>query len=75
MKDIAREKYLRLMERVEELEERVMDLERELLVAGDSPDPQDAEVVRDELRGLQEELAANRTELTRISNGCGTPRA
>lgn len=75
MTDVAREKYAHLMAQIEELEERVSDLEREGAVAAESPDARDVQVVADELHDLREELAARRNELQRISDGCGTPRA
>ncbi len=59
--DIERQKYLRLFTQVEALEERIALLE------------QDGKRV-DELRLLLEQLATARTELTRVSNGCGQPR-
>jgi outer membrane murein-binding lipoprotein Lpp len=55
---IERQKYLALMAHVEELEDQVDALEK-----GKAP-------VAD-LRALQEKLAAARTELTRVSDGCG----
>ncbi len=58
--EIERKKYLALMERVEELEDQVEALES-----------RKAPIV--EVRALQEKLAAARTELTRISDGCGHP--
>lgn len=59
--EIERQKYLRLIVQVEELEERVAALEQQKQTGG-------------ELRLLQEQLADARTELTRVSNGCGQPR-
>jgi len=58
--DIERQKYLRLITEVEELEDRVAALEMQ-------------EKKGEELRLLQEQLATARTELTRVSNGCGRP--
>ena len=56
--EIERKKYLALMERVEELEDKIAALEgRKAPVT--------------EIRVLQEQLAAARTELTRVSDGCG----
>jgi hypothetical protein len=55
--EITRRKYADLMARIDELEERI---------AAQSGAP--AELMR-----LQEELGAARTELARISGGCGTP--
>lgn len=70
-----REKYMKLMAHVEDLEERVIDMEKELQVMAESPDPRDLEVTRATLGELQEELANARQELTRVSDGCGKPHA
>ncbi len=72
--DATREKFVRLMAEIEDLEERVEDLEREGEVAAESPNPRDAAIVEQELHDLSEELAGKRNELARISNGCSTPR-
>lgn len=58
--EIARKKYLALIERVEELEDQVEALERRKAPIA-------------EVQALQEKLATARTELTRISDGCGHP--
>lgn len=59
--EIERQKYLRLIVQVEELEDQVMALENRKAATA-------------ELQPLQEKLAAARAELTRVSNGCGHPR-
>jgi hypothetical protein len=59
--EIERQKYLRLISEVEDLEERVATLEQQGRQG-------------EELRLLQGKLGAARTELTRVSNGCGQPR-
>ena len=61
MKDLAREKYVRLMEEIERLEDFIAELE-----GLDRPD--DSEIGR-----LKEELAVKRNELARLSDGCGRP--
>jgi chromosome segregation ATPase len=61
MKDIAREKYARLMGEIEQIEDLVSEVEGQ-----DSPD-------KDELEKLRAELAAKKNELTRLSDGCGKP--
>jgi hypothetical protein len=71
MTDIAREKYLRLMSQVAELEDEVSDLEAQL--ADPSKTEPDTEL-RQELKELQEALALKKSELARISDGCGYPR-
>ena len=73
MTDVSREKYRVLMGEVADLEERVEDMEQESAVAAESPNPADAEVVRQELSDLREQLAEKRSELARLSDGCGRP--
>ena len=70
MNDIAREKYLRLMTQVSELEDQVNDLEEQLADPSHKNDPG----LQQELKELQEALALKRSELARISDGCGYPR-
>ena len=57
---IDRYKFLNMIIQVEELEERIAVLERR----GEAGP---------EIRSLQVSLAEARTELTRLSNGCGKP--
>ncbi|MFA5042977.1 MAG: hypothetical protein WC381_02745 [Kiritimatiellia bacterium] len=71
--DIERQKYVRLIARVEELEARVAELEDEIAFDKDSGQSQDGALVADELRAAQNKLAAARTELARVSDGCGKP--
>jgi len=71
---VTREKYLRLMTQVEELEERIADLEAEVQVSEDAGTPADLRVIQDELQDLRTELGVARTELQRLSDGCGKPR-
>lgn len=59
MRDLTREKYAPLMVRIEELEE--------MIEAMNQTDD-------DSLAAIREELAARRSELARISDGCGKPR-
>lgn len=61
MKDVAREKYARLMVEVENLEDCVSELESET--------PVDAA----QLEKARAELAEKKNELARISDGCGKP--
>ncbi len=73
MTDIVREKYLRLMAHIAELEDRIEDMEKELVDEAGTVDPEDASLIRQELKDLNEELAKSRSELSRVSDGCGTP--
>ncbi|OHB54508.1 MAG: hypothetical protein A2Y07_01485 [Planctomycetes bacterium GWF2_50_10] len=61
MKDITREKYVRLMTEIENLEDFIAELE-----VLNRPD--DSEITR-----LKQELASKRNELARLSDGCGKP--
>ena len=60
MTDLARAKYLRLMGEIEDLEDRIGQMEKD--------SPQD-----ERLKGLRDDYAAKRNELARISDGCGKP--
>ena len=71
---VTREKYLRLMAQVEQLEERIADFENEAKAAEDAGTPADVGVIADELQALRTELGLARTELQRLSDGCGKPR-
>jgi len=70
MKDIQRNKYLQLMARIDELEGRIEELQEPGCVTEEIMEPHELE---HELKRLQEELAENRNELARISDGCGKP--
>jgi len=59
MKDIAREKYAKLMDDIERTEDLIADIEGQ-----ETPD-------EDELAKFREELAAQKNELARLSDGCG----
>jgi hypothetical protein len=72
MNDVTRAKFGRIMAQVAELEDRVTDLEEELR-GPESADPQERALLQEELRELQEQLAKARSELTRLSDGCGKP--
>ena len=74
MTDITREKYQRLMGRIQTLEEMIEELQGRS--AGDpAPDPPAAEDLARELKDLTEQLARARSELARLSDGCGKPHA
>ena len=60
--DVVREKYLHLMTEIEDLEENIEKLEKKSVAAKN-------------LEKMKEELAAKKSELARISDGCGTPHA
>ena len=74
MTDLAREKYARLMTEVEDLEDQTETLEKKLRTAK-NPQSTSALKWQAQLLQLQEELGHKRTELTRISDGCGKPHA
>jgi uncharacterized protein YdcH (DUF465 family) len=61
MKDIAREKYARLMDEIEQIEDLISEVEGQ-----EKPEA-------DELARLRDELAIKRNELARLSDGCGKP--
>jgi len=65
---IQRAKYLKLMVAIDDLEDRVDKLEKKKAAATRSTPALDAK-----LQQAQEKLGALRTELTRVSDGCGTP--
>ena len=60
MSDVMKERYMKLMQEIEDLEDRIEIIE--LKDANSS-----------KLEALREELAEQRNELARISDGCGTP--
>ena len=70
MTDVAREKFMRLMQEVDELEECVEELERKLIACRGT---QDEQVAQRELAARVERLEAKRTELARVSDGCRRP--
>jgi cell division septum initiation protein DivIVA len=71
MTDIMREKYQRLMEEIGELEDRIDNMNKEADYAKETG--ADSRGLLQECADLQEELAEKRTELARISDGCGKP--
>ena len=73
MTDIAREKYARLMAQIEELEDRVADLEMMLANEEEPSEGDDARIIQQEMKDLLEQLATKRSELSRLSDGCGKP--
>jgi predicted nucleic acid-binding Zn-ribbon protein len=70
MTDVARDKFLRLMQEVDELEERVEELEQKLSDCRGTPEE---EAVQRELAARLERLEHMRTELVRVSDGCRRP--
>ena len=60
MLNAQRKKYQMLMQEIEDLEDKIEELEKE--------NPKDPE-----LEIQREQLAEKRNELARISDGCGTP--
>lgn len=74
MTDVQRDRTMRLMAAVEELEERIEGLRTDLETVQASPEPRDGEVAQEELAALEECLAEVRNELARVSDGCGHQR-
>ncbi len=72
MTDVAHAKFERLMAQVTVLEDRVTDLENQL-AAGEGADAEEAAAVREALEEAQAQLAKSRSELSRLSDGCGKP--
>jgi predicted nucleic acid-binding Zn-ribbon protein len=70
MTDVARDKFMRLMEEVDDLEERVEELQRKLAA---SRGTREEEAVQRELDASLERLEERRTELVRVSDGCRRP--
>jgi predicted nucleic acid-binding Zn-ribbon protein len=73
--DVAREKLMRLMAEIDELEERVEELQQKLRASGGSSSPRDRDASRRELGALLERLEQKRDELTRVSNACRRPHS
>jgi hypothetical protein len=61
MSDIARQKYIRLITEVEDLEDKIENMEK------------DNNSDQSKILELKNKLAEKKTELARISDGCGTP--
>ena len=70
MPDVAREKFMRLMQEVDELEECVEELQQKL---SDLRGTRDEEAAQRELDARLERLEEKRTELVRVSDGCRRP--
>ncbi len=70
MPDVARDKFMRLMQDVDELEERVEELERKRTACRGT---QAEGAAQRELDASLEQLEEKRTELVRVSDGCRRP--
>ena len=70
MTDVTRQKFAALMVEIELLEERVAELQ----ATCDAARADAASPLRQELLDTQRQLGEKRTELQRISDGCGKPR-
>ena len=70
MTDVTREKFMRLMQEVDELEECVEELQQKL---SDCRGTRDEEAAQRELDARLERLEEKRTELVRVSDGCRRP--
>lgn len=64
MTDIAKAKYMALMGKIEDAEDQLADLEKRQAA---SPSDELATAIAN----LNEQLAADRRELARLSDGCG----
>jgi prefoldin subunit 5 len=73
--DVTREKFVRLMAEIDELEERAEKLQRRFTASGGSPGSRDGGAAQQELRELHQKLEQKRTELTRVSNACRRPHS
>ena len=72
MSDVQREKYSRLMTEIEDLEERVADLEPELETVKSSPNPQDAKTVAEVVGGkaaLKGKPVLVRAQVVKVTTG------
>jgi hypothetical protein len=69
MNDISRVKYARLIAEIGDLEDRIEQLEKNPAAAPVAAAPRQA------LEELELQLALKRSELTRLSDGCGKPRS
>jgi hypothetical protein len=66
---------MRLMAEIEELEESVENLQRQLRASSGAGASPDRKAGQRELRELQERLEEKSDELTRISNACRRPHS
>jgi len=73
--DPARESLMRLMAEIDELEERVENLQQQLGTSSSAEDSRSREAGQQELRELRERLEEKNSELTRISNACRRPHS
>jgi ribosome-interacting GTPase 1 len=68
--DVVREKYIRLMTEIEDLENSLEKFEKKgSKKAGNKKSSEKS------IEWMKERLAEKRNELARISDGCGTPHA
>ena len=58
MSDVAREKYLKMMVEIEDIEDEIAKMEK-------------TKASQSDIMNLKEKLADKRNELARISDGCG----
>jgi ElaB/YqjD/DUF883 family membrane-anchored ribosome-binding protein len=66
---------MRLMAEIDELEERVENLQQQLGAPSSAEDLRGREAGQRELRQLRERLEEKSSELTRISNACRRPHS
>lgn len=65
MSEVARKKFAVLIDQVETLEEQVTALQQKIRASDTGP------ALEKELQDKLQQLADKRTELTRVSDGCG----
>jgi ribosome-interacting GTPase 1 len=58
MTDVARAKYLRMMAEIEDIEDKIAEMEK-------------IKASQSDIMSMKDELAEKRNELAKISDGCG----
>ena len=75
MTDVARERLMRLMVEIDELEAGAEELQQKLLASSGLTDSKEGDTAQRELGELVARLDQKRNELTRISNACRRPHS
>jgi predicted nucleic acid-binding Zn-ribbon protein len=71
MADVSREKYMKIMGEIEELEEQVDELQKKC----DAAPAGGEDGLNEALQAAREKLESLNRELQRVSDGCGRPQA